>query len=743
MPSTHDNHPSTVGIAQPDRPWRRQAGRCSWTPSSGWLHFLAFVSVWLALGLARPAWAADDFVVKRAFLADPQGDLTIEQVAQRQDFKPVGGPLSLGFFPGAVWLRVEVAPTPFEQLALLVQPAMLDDVRLYSPRPVTQQGVAQRQQVGFFRLPLRSEDGPEPKDPWLLQRSGDRVALADKAVKTINPAFMVASDPERPTVHYVRMQTTSVSLLHVRALSPSGLMAFDTLIHSVVSAYVGLIGILAVFAFVCWYITRDPIWGLDSAFQGVTLAFTLSIMGLGGRYWFADAPLVADLVTSTLALAHLAMASWFFWQLFKVYGSPGWTSWVYRGTLLLFPVMLGLLVMGEVRTAISINSNLILLQTLYGLVAIWFVPVQDRLQRWLLRSIYVGLVLYVLYFILPLLGLAKPTQFNLYPALGANLFTGLLMQAVLWRRTHLQLRERAALRLRLAESEQQAQFEATRRAEASTFLGMLVHEIKNPPASIALASQSLARSTPEQAEQQARQLQHIQNAVQGIDTVLERCVDTDRFEQGALTVHRQHHHVPQLLADWVSTEPEAARIQLAVPDTPDPAATELTAWVDAPLLCLMVRNLLSNALKYSPPGTPVVLRLETAEASGRPGLRISVRNAPGKAGVPDPQRVFDKYYRAPSAQRITGTGLGLYWVQGVAQLLGGEVAYRLETAGDLPVVFELWLPLDAAPLGTSPSGARVGAPGNGPAGALAEGAVPPTRDTAAASPNARVAGGPA
>lgn len=660
--------------------------------------------VWLTLGVARPAWALDDFVVHRAFLADPKGEWTIEQVAQRQDFKPVGGPLSLGFFPGAVWLRVEVGPTPFDQVALLVQPAMLDDVQLYSPRPEIKQGAAQRQHVGFFRVPLRSEDDPGTKDSWLLQRSGDRVALAEKSVKTINPAFMVASDPELSTVHYVRMQTTSVSMLHVRALSLSGLMAFDTLIHSVVSAYVGLIGILAVFAFVCWYITRDPIWALDSAFQGVTLAFTLSIMGLGGRYWFADAPLAADLVTSTMALAHLAMASWFFWQLFKVYGSPGWTTWVYRGTLLLFPVLLGLLAMGEARTALSINSNLILLQTLAGLVAIWFVPVPDRLQRWLLRSIYLGLVLYVLYFILPLLGLAKPTQFNLYPALGANLFTGLLMQAVLWRRTHLQLRERAALRLRLAESEQQAKFEATRRAETSTFLGMLVHEIKNPLASIALASQSLARTTPEQAEQQAQQLQHIQNAVQGIDTVLERCVDTDRFEQGALTVHRQYHHVPQLLADWVSTEPEAARIQLDVPDTPAPAATELTAWVDAPLLCLMVRNLLSNALKYSPPSTPVVLRLEAAQASGRPGLRISVRNAPGKAGVPDAQRVFEKYYRAPSAQRTTGTGLGLYWVQGVAQLLGGEVAYRLETAGDLPVVFELWLPLDAGPLDVSPAG---------------------------------------
>lgn len=699
-----------------------------WLPR--WRAWIAITSLLL---FSVPALALDDLVTHRAVLMDPTGTLTVEQVAQSADFKPVIGPISRGYTAAVTWLRIEVAPTLLGQLVVVAQPAYLDDLRLYSPRE------SLVQPTGFLltRLPLgpvaAEGSGTPVSTPaeWLEQRSGDRVALSDKPFKSVYPSFVVQSRPDRPTVHYLRLETTSVSLLHVKAFSLTDQMAFDTAIHSAVSAYVGLIAVLAGFAFVCWRITRDRIWALDSAFQVVTVVFTLSIMGIGGRYWFAEWPEAADVSTSVMSVSQVAIASWFFWRLFAVYSAPGWTTWLYRGSLLLFPVLLGMIWLGDARTAVSINANLILLQTLVGMLIIWFIPIQDRVQRLLLRFVYIGLTVYLLYFILPLLGLAKPTEFNLYPALGSNLFSGLMVQAVLWRRTHLQIKERNALRLQAEASRQAAAFAEARRSESANLLGMLVHEIKNPLASIALASQTLAKSLPKSLSEspsnaaeteastglphpQAMQLRHIHNAVQGIDAVLERCVDADRLEQGALKVQTQSHDVAQLLADWVSTEPEAHRIRLAL-DAPLPAE------VDAPLLCLMVRNLLNNALKYSPEGSEVWLTLvatstlgaagangttSTAEPPRRPGFLLKVANAVGKAGVPDPERLFQKYYRAPHAQRQTGTGLGLYWVHGVAELLGGWVAYRLASDDPLPVVFELWLPAQPADTGSTAAGAE-------------------------------------
>lgn len=659
----------------------------------GWAqrYLVCLLAVVLSVLLPRPSWAMEDLVTQRGVLVDPHGTLTVEEVAQRTNFQPITGPISRGYTPSVTWLRIEVAPTPQGRLVLLVQPAFLDDLRLYSPSAPTTDDA----QTPAAAAPIG----------WVEQRSGDRIALSDKAIKSVNPTFLVASRADQPTVHYLRVQTTSVSMVHVKALSLADLMAFDTFIHSVVSAYVGLIAILGGFAFVSWRITRDHLWGMDALFQLFTMLFTLTVMGLGGRYWFAEWPQAADLATSVMSVTHLGAASLFFWQLYKAYGAPGYTTWIYRATLLLLPVQLGLIALGKPQPAVSLNSNLVLLQTLTGLCFIWLVPIEDRLQRWLIRMVYIGLTLYLLYFVLPLLGLTRATEFNLYPALGSNLFSGLLMQAVLWRRTHLQLKERTALRMQLAASEQLAQHEAARRAESASLLGMLVHEIKNPLASIAIASKTLSRAFPEASPTESptavpnRQLERIHNAVQGIDAVLERCIEADRLEQGALLVQTEHHDVSQLVADWVGDEPEAARVRLALNGP-------LPAQVDAPLLCLMVRNLLNNALKYSPKGSEVSLALTAADGgdgSGRPGYRLTVANAVGKAGVPDADRLFQKYYRAPHAQHQTGTGLGLYWVHGVAHLLGGRVAYRFDAAEPLPILFELWLPLQGADASPSDS----------------------------------------
>ena len=64
----------------------------------------------------------------------------------------------------------------------------------------------------------------------------------------------------------------------------------------------------------------------------------------------------------------------------------------------------------------------------------------------------------------------------------------------------------------------------------------------------------------------------------------------------------------------------------------------------------------------------------------------------GNAGWPDPQKIFSKYYRSPHAQRQPGTGLGLYLVKHLVDLLGGEISYQPNTDSIQLVVN---LPIDA------------------------------------------------
>ena len=100
-------------------------------------------------------------------------------------------------------------------------------------------------------------------------------------------------------------------------------------------------------------------------------------------------------------------------------------------------------------------------------------------------------------------------------------------------------------------------------------------------------------------------------------------------------------------------------------------------------------NLIDNALKYGAADGEVRVTAKEAFSKGRQGLQIDVTNPCGTAGMPDPNQVFRKYYRAPGAHGKTGSGLGLYIAAGFAEKLGGRLHYR--PAVD-EVKFELWSP---------------------------------------------------
>jgi signal transduction histidine kinase len=99
---------------------------------------------------------------------------------------------------------------------------------------------------------------------------------------------------------------------------------------------------------------------------------------------------------------------------------------------------------------------------------------------------------------------------------------------------------------------------------------------------------------------------------------------------------------------------------------------------------------LDNAFKYSAEDQPITLRLSTEKKDHRALAILRITNAPGNAGLPDPERVFAKYYRAPRAHEKTGSGLGLYLIQNIAKAMGGDLVFIPQQ--DL-VIFELRVPL--------------------------------------------------
>jgi signal transduction histidine kinase len=293
---------------------------------------------------------------------------------------------------------------------------------------------------------------------------------------------------------------------------------------------------------------------------------------------------------------------------------------------------------------------------------------------------------------------------QLYPGVFINLPTAVILHLVLLRRDVLLRRQQQLDQRELALIQQQIHIERQRREEDECFLSMLLHEIRSPLSVVALSRAALERKLPQvdHATRDAalRDLQRIEVSVQQMREVLQQVQATSELEhrmsadegfstKAALETCEMSILLDRLVAEHIRhVRVDTLRLStLAQGDR----------WLVAGGLervLMMVRNLVNNAIKYSAPGSVVVLdvAVRTMASTGRSQCALSVVNQVGAVGAPDLQRLFKKYYRAPSAHQYSGSGLGLYWVRGIAQMLGGDVSCSMQ---DKEVTFTLELPIVA------------------------------------------------
>jgi signal transduction histidine kinase len=151
----------------------------------------------------------------------------------------------------------------------------------------------------------------------------------------------------------------------------------------------------------------------------------------------------------------------------------------------------------------------------------------------------------------------------------------------------------------------------------------------------------------------------------------------ERLADGKVTIEPLPCDLVCLVEAAIADSREPTRVQAKL-------APKLSRDTDGRLLRIVVSNLIDNALKYGKSGEHIEVELL---ADGTQ-MRLVVSNPIGIAGAPNPERVFEKYYRAPSAHEFSGSGLGLHISQALARLLGGELGYT-QTEGR--VIFQLHL----------------------------------------------------
>jgi two-component system, OmpR family, sensor histidine kinase KdpD len=224
--------------------------------------------------------------------------------------------------------------------------------------------------------------------------------------------------------------------------------------------------------------------------------------------------------------------------------------------------------------------------------------------------------------------------------------------------------DRAALEVEALEAETLRRTDALKTA----LLRAVSHDLRSPLTAILASADALGSAVLqlEPADYDAL-VAGIRDEAMRLDRLVAKLLDFSRLEAGAVEMHPQLWSVDELVGQAIEAVPDAERVIVEL----DPEAPPVR--VDAAQLERVLANLVENALKFSPPETPVVVRVER----GATELRIHVVDRGPGVSAADRETIFQPFRRGSGV----GSGLGLAIARGFAEANGGRLWTQEDPAG--------------------------------------------------------------
>jgi len=221
------------------------------------------------------------------------------------------------------------------------------------------------------------------------------------------------------------------------------------------------------------------------------------------------------------------------------------------------------------------------------------------------------------------------------------------------------------------------------RAQREAFLGILSHELRTPITTIYAGSKVLAREEPLHSTTRHELAADISAEAERLFRLVEDLLVMTRVERGVLHLANEPILLQRVLAAAIRLEAAhwpTTRIQMTGP-------TDLPAIAgDATYVEQVIRNLLSNAAKYSPRETAVEVRLE--DAGDDVEVRVLDRGRGFQSSESDD--LFELFYRSPAtAAQASGAGIGLFVCRRLINAMGGRIWARPRPGGGAEFGFAL------------------------------------------------------
>jgi two-component system sensor histidine kinase KdpD len=210
--------------------------------------------------------------------------------------------------------------------------------------------------------------------------------------------------------------------------------------------------------------------------------------------------------------------------------------------------------------------------------------------------------------------------------------------------------------------------EAARQSEElkSTMLDALAHEFKTPLTPIKAAVTSMLSDGGVSPTHQEL-LRIIDEETDRLNSMLTGAIQMSRIEAGQLQLHRSPQSLSKIFQTQLENLGESIEGRKVIVDVPQKLPR---VSVDPEFTGIVIWQLLSNALRYTPPGSPLTLRASEEEME----VIVSVEDCGPGISEQEQRKVFEKFYRGKDQrERIPGTGMGLTIAREIVRAHHGRI----------------------------------------------------------------------
>lgn len=205
----------------------------------------------------------------------------------------------------------------------------------------------------------------------------------------------------------------------------------------------------------------------------------------------------------------------------------------------------------------------------------------------------------------------------------------------------------------------------------SRFVSMASHEFRTPLSTILSSVYLVSRYVS--GEDQPKRDKHIQRIISSVNMltdILNDFLSVGKIEEGKIQVRFSEVNVCELVRNLLAEMQGVRKIGQRLVYHHEGDSEEV--WLDPSLLKHIIMNLVSNAIKFSPPDG--VINIDTVVNDGQ--LQLSVKDQ--GLGIPeeDQAHLFERFFRGYNVVNIQGTGLGLHIIGKYAELMNGKIEWQ-------------------------------------------------------------------